>query len=216
MRPTSHAREMPVRVWPALILLIVLNAGMAQAQDQPNILFCMADDWGWPHAGAYGDKAVKTPALDRIANEGVLFRQVYVSSPSCTPSRNALITGKYHWQLGAGANLHSTLPIEHESFIHLLRDHGYITGHSPAKTWGPGKIDSWKEHYGDHPATGTYKTFEQFLNQTEARSKPFFFWLATSDPHRDYKPGSGVESGIDLSQVHLFPHFPDGRKSART
>ncbi len=196
----------------AVILLIVLSTKITQADDRPNILFCMADDWGWPHAGAYGDNAVKTPAFDRIAKQGILFRRVFVSSPSCTPSRNALITGKYHWQLGPGANLHSTLPIEHQSFVHLLRDHGYITGQSPAKTWGPGKIRSWKEHHGDHPATGTYPTFEQFLNQTDATTKPFFFWVATSDPHRGYAKGSGLESGIDLSQVHLFPHFPDAQE----
>ena len=42
---------------------------------RPNILLCVADDWGWPHAGAYGDDGVKTPAFDRIAREGILFDQ---------------------------------------------------------------------------------------------------------------------------------------------
>mgnify|MGYP001822416452 CR=1 FL=1 len=92
-------------------LLLLCTTGLAvEAADRPNILFCMADDWGWPHAGAYGDEAIRTPNFDRIAREGALFRHTYVSSPSCTPSRNAVITGKYHWQLGPGANLHSTLP----------------------------------------------------------------------------------------------------------
>ena len=50
----------------------------------PNIIFCLADDWGWPHAGVYGDQAVKTPNFDRLADEGVLFNNAYVSSPSCT------------------------------------------------------------------------------------------------------------------------------------
>ena len=182
---------------------------MAANDDRPDILFCMADDWGWPHAGAYGDKGIRTPSFDRIAAEGIRFEHVYVSSPSCTPSRNALITGKYHWQLGPGANLHSTLPVEHESFVHLLRDNGYITGQSPAKTWGPGKVKSWADHHGDHPATETYKTFEEFLEKPEASTQPFFFWLATGDPHRPYKSESGVADGVDLAKVHLFPHFPD-------
>ena len=81
---------------------------------QPNILFCIADDWGWPHAGAYGnDDVVKTPAFDRLAREGMLFEHAYVSSPSCTPSRNAILTGQYHWRLGAGGNLHSILDTKH-------------------------------------------------------------------------------------------------------
>ena len=51
----------------------------------PNILFCIADDWGWPHAGVYGDRAVQTPAFDRLASEGIAFEHAFVMSPSCTP-----------------------------------------------------------------------------------------------------------------------------------
>lgn len=97
-----------------LLSILAITGGVSLAADRPNILFCLADDWGWPHAGAYGDQVIKTPTFDGIAWEGVLFRHTYVSSPSCTPSRNAVITGKYHWQLGPGANLWSTLPVEHE------------------------------------------------------------------------------------------------------
>ena len=78
----------------SLSLLSSINSS-AYAK-QPNILFCIADDWGWPHAGAYGDPVVKTPTFDRVASEGVMFDYAYVSSPSCTPSRNALLTGQYH------------------------------------------------------------------------------------------------------------------------
>lgn len=193
-----------------LFLSILALLGLpALAQDRPNILFCMADDWGWPHAGAYGDKEIKTPNFDRLAREGILFQHTYVSSPSCTPSRNAVITGKYHWELGPGANLWSTLPVEHDSFVHLLRDSGYITGRNKPKSWGPGRIESWAKHHGDHPVTTPYQTFGRFLESTEAGEKPFFFWLATSDPHRGYKKGSGKASGIDPSKVHLFDHYPD-------
>ena len=174
----------------------------------PNIIFCLADDWGWPHAGVYGDAAVKTPNFDRIANEGALFHHAYVTSPSCTPSRNSIITGKYFWELGSGANLWSTLPEEHQSFIHLLADKGYVTGRNKAKTYGPGKLDNWVAHHGSHPVGAAYDTFMDFLEETDASTKPFFFWLATSDPHRGYAKGSGKNSGIDISKVHLFEHYP--------
>ena len=78
-------------------------AEVANASSGPNILFMIADDWGWPHAGVYGDPVVRTPTFDRLAREGVLFDFAYVSSPSCTPSRNAILTGQYHWRLGEGA-----------------------------------------------------------------------------------------------------------------
>lgn len=200
------------------IFIVVFIAGATAASfadSRPNILFCLADDWGWPHAGVYGDEAVQTPAFDRLAREGVLFQHAYVASPSCTPCRNTVITGKYFWELGPGANLWSTLPGEHQSFIHLLRDNGYVTGRSKQKTWGPGQLASWIEKNGDHPATTGYDNFEQFLKQqhylkqTDGQDKPFFYWMGTSDPHRPYDTGAGVASGIDLKKVHLFEHFPD-------
>ena len=67
-------------------------------------MLCMADDWGWPHAGAYGDGAVSTPAFDRIAAEGVLLRHAYTTSPSCTAARPTSIpSGRLqcsHWAGG--------------------------------------------------------------------------------------------------------------------
>ena len=80
------------------------------APKRPNILFAIADDWGWPHAGAYGDPVVKTPTFDRLAKEGILFNHAYVSSPSCTPSRGAILTGQWHWRLGGAGNLWSVFP----------------------------------------------------------------------------------------------------------
>jgi len=85
------------------VLASIILASPAAA-DRPNILLCIADDWGWPHAGAYGDPVVKTPAFDRIAREGVLFEHAYVAAPSCTPCRNSILTGQWHWRLGQGAN----------------------------------------------------------------------------------------------------------------
>jgi arylsulfatase A-like enzyme len=152
---------------------------------------------------------LKHRLLIALPGEGVLFNHAYVSSPSCTPSRNAFITGKYHWELGPGANLWSTLPIEHQSFIHLLAEDGYLAGRTKAKTWGPGDLETWVGHHGAHPSYEAYPTFADFLENTNAKQEPFFFWLGTSDPHRDYQKDSGKDSGIDPAEVHLFEHYPD-------
>ena len=90
------------------------------SDNRPNILFCIADDMGWPHAGNYGDTVVKTPTFNRIAKQGMLFEHAYISAPSCTPSRNAILTGKYHWQLGQGVNLWSEFPAEHATYPRIL------------------------------------------------------------------------------------------------
>ncbi len=79
---------------------LIITGCKKEAVQRPNILFAIADDWGWPHASIYGDPVVQTPAFDRLAREGVLFNHAYISSPSCTPSRNAILTGQYHWRLG--------------------------------------------------------------------------------------------------------------------
>ncbi len=149
--------------FPMKLFCILLLATICQVNaKRPNILFCIADDWGAPHASIYGnDPVVKTPAFDRIAREGALFHHAYVSSPSCTPCRNSLMTGQWHWRLKGGANLYGTLPQEVETYARLLQQSGYHTG-SWRKSFGPGKLKG--KFLQDHPAGQIYrKGFEEFL-----------------------------------------------------
>ena len=108
-------------------LLAAATAAIAQ-EEAPNILFAIADDWGFPHASAYGDPVVKTPNFDRIASEGALVHHAYVSSPSCTPSRGAILTGQWHWRLEGAANLWSVFPDRFETYQEVLKGTGYRTG----------------------------------------------------------------------------------------
>jgi N-sulfoglucosamine sulfohydrolase len=170
---------------------------------RPNILFAIADDWGWPHAGAYGDQVVITPNFDRLAQEGVLFNHAYISSPSCTPSRGAILTGQWHWRLEGAANLFSVFPDRFNTYPELLAAAGYETGVS-GKGWGPGRTESAGRQLCGKPAG----SFQKFLAERKAE-KPFCYWLGTSDPHRPYKKGAGAAAGMDLDRVHLFGCFPD-------
>ena len=174
----------------------------AAGDERPNILFCIADDWGWPHAGAYGDPVVQTPSFDRIAREGVLFDNAFVTAPSCTPCRNSILTGQYHWRLGEGVNLWSSLDPRYPVFPALLRDAGYHVGHW-RKAWGPGKWDALGRT--EDPAGPTFKSFQDFLDKRPAET-PFCFWLGASDPHRPYQWQSGAKSGIDISKIELRDH----------
>ncbi|TWT38086.1 Arylsulfatase precursor [Posidoniimonas corsicana] len=189
----------------AILLSIgtLLAAATAGADERPNFLFAIADDWGWPHASAYGDPVVRTPAFDEIARQGVLFHHAYVSSPSCTPSRNAILTGQWHWRLGSGANLWSDFPARLTTYPELLRGAGYQVG-ATGKAFGPGRV----EPQGREVAGRRYKSFEKFLEQRNADT-PFCYWLGSSDPHRPYQAGSGAESGMDLSAIDLPACFPD-------
>ena len=71
----------------AATLIAAAPSNAAENASRPNILYCLADDWSWPHAGVYGDKVVKTPNFDRVAREGVLFTHVFCATPSCTRRR---------------------------------------------------------------------------------------------------------------------------------
>ncbi len=174
---------------------------------RPNILFCIADDWGWPHAGVYGDAVVQTPVFDKLAKEGVLFNHAYVSSPSCTPSRSAILTGQYHWQLGESANLWSTMDVEIPVYPLLLEDSGYHVGHW-RKCWGPGNLKAGG-YVDKHPGGQNYQNgFGEFL-KSRPEGEPFCFWLGASDPHRPYKKGVGKESGIDIDKVLVPDFYPD-------
>lgn len=186
----------------AVSLLSAITAP-ANADERPNFIFAIADDWGWPHAGVYGDPVVKTPTFDQLAEEGILFHHAYVSSPSCTPSRGAILTGQWHWRLGWAGNLWSEFPDDIAVYPEHLAKAGYQTGGS-GKTWGPGRTAT----KGRSLAGKKYKSFEQFFAQRDAE-KPFCYWLGSSDPHRPYALGSGKKSGMDLDAIKLFPCFPD-------
>ncbi len=181
-------------------------ASFSEPDQRPNILFCIADDWGWPHAGAYGDSVVKTPAFDRLAREGVLFEHAFVSSPSCTPSRSAILTGQHHWRLKEAANLWSTLDADIPVYPLLLEKAGYHAG-SWRKCWGPGSIKAGG-YTDQHPGGTRYKGFVPFLD-ARPEGRPFCFWLGSSDPHRGYEAGSGKDSGMDLSKVKVPGFYPD-------
>lgn len=189
-----------------LAFLLLLTASNLSAEEtRPNILFCIADDWGWPHAGAYGDPVVKTPAFDRLAREGILFENAFVTAPSCTPCRNSILTGQWHWRLGQGANLWSTLHPQHPVYPLLLEQAGYFVGHW-RKAWGPG---NWRAlGRMQDPAGPTFNGLKAFL-AARPQDKPFCFWLGTSDPHRPYQPGSGARSGIDVAAIQLPADLPD-------
>ena len=192
-------------IWPLVFALTILAAGACSAQEtrRPNILFAMADDWGWPHAGAYGDEVVTTPTFDRLCREGARFEHAYVSSPSCTPSRNAILTGQAFYRLGEGANLHSTLSTDHPTFVRMLQADGYRVGHW-RKAWGPG--DARAGGYQGNPC-GPNSKFDDFLD-AQPEGRPFCFWFGTSDPHRGYKRDSGRAAGIDPDKVHVPSFFP--------
>jgi N-sulfoglucosamine sulfohydrolase len=137
-------------IWPIVVLFACVlpesaaSRGMAR-EKSPNIFIAFVDDWG-RHASAYAkldgpglaNDLIRTPNFDRLAREGVLFRQAFVSAPSCTPCRSALLSGQHFWRTGRGAILRGAVwDPKIPSFPLLLHEAGYQIGQT-YKVWSPG------------------------------------------------------------------------------
>ena len=122
--------------------LFSCNSENTIKENAPNIILIMADDWSYPHAGFYGDSSVKTSTMDSLAKEGVIFEQAFVSAPSCTPSRAAILSGQHFWRLGQGANLFGKLSAEVPIYTEIMRDAGYAVGYTCLLYTSPSPRDS--------------------------------------------------------------------------
>ena len=201
-----------------------LETAGSQNADQPNILFIISDDQSWLHAGAYDHNQVQTPAFDRIAREGVLFNNSFSASPSCTPSRSAILTGQDIWRIREAGLLFGSIPPDLPLVTHLLADAGYHIGYT-GKGWAPGKWDylglqrppllnEYNEQKESHIAYGIdtrdyTANFEDFL-ENRPENAPFFFWFGPTEPHREYAYGAGEkEAGLDPTMVEVPAFWPD-------
>jgi arylsulfatase A-like enzyme len=99
------------------------------ADDRPNFLVILTDDQGYADLGVHGIRDdVKTPNLDRLAREGALFTDGYVTAPQCSPSRAGLLTGRYQQRFGYGSITEGPLPLEEKTIADRLGAAGYVTG----------------------------------------------------------------------------------------
>ena len=188
-----------------VVLLFTCLDSRGQDRERPNILVVIADDWSFGHAGVYGDRVVRTPHIDSIGREGAVFVNAFCASPSCTPSRGSLLTGRYPHELEAGASLWGYLPKKFDNYAEILHQAGYHVG-SGGKGWGPGNFEAGG--YVQNPAGKRYQDFATFFAEKPVE-KPFSFWFGSQNPHRPYEAGSGAASGMDPSAVQVPEWLPD-------
>jgi N-sulfoglucosamine sulfohydrolase len=161
-----------------LFVALGLAARAAGEARRPNILFAFADDWG-RHGSAYAaidgpgtiNDALRTPHFDRVAREGVLFRRAFVSAPSCTPCRSALLSGQHFWRTGRGAILRGAIwDGSNPSYPLLLQAAGYHIGET-YKVWSPGRpIDApyGAGKFAYEKAGNRFNTFSQNVTRMVA------------------------------------------------
>ena len=193
---------------------------------RPNILFCISDDQTWLHCSAYGSKMVKTPHFDRVASEGVLFSNAFVSVPSCNPSRSSVLTGMPFYRLKEACMNHTPWVPQLRVYTDMLSENGYHVGFT-GKGCGP---TDWKVAGRNcNPAGTEYnrrvlqsgskgiantdyaRNFEDFLEK-RPKGSPFCFWYGGRDPHRVFKNGIGLREGKRLADAEVPPFYPDSQE----
>lgn len=223
-----------------MLFVFQLTSCTSQQEDakRPNILFVLSDNQSYPHASAYGNKWIKTPGFDFIAEEGMLFHNVFSASPGCAPSRSSILTGRYLWQ-NEEAGGHQTLyPEKYVTFTDVLGAAGYHVGYT-GKGCAP---FNWKqggrkydpvgpefnnvryegadsivlpvgipdpEAFASNISTVDYTgNFKEFLSE-RGDKQPFFFWYGSREPHFPFEKGAGLKSGKKLEDVDVPEFLPD-------
>ncbi|MFO0898294.1 MAG: sulfatase [Pirellulales bacterium] len=161
------------RLVPAALILLALAASLppgVAAAEHPNVIVILVDDLGWADLGCTGSKLNETPHLDRLAADGVRFTQAYSACTVCSPTRAALLTGKYparlhltDWIAGHPApqakllppEWTKRLPLEETTLAETLRAAGYATAaigkwHLGGEGFGPREQGFDENHGGDH------------------------------------------------------------------
>jgi arylsulfatase A-like enzyme len=193
-----------------LLLAFLLLAGAvapARVQDRPNIIFIMSDDHASHAISAYGSRVNQTPHLDRLAREGMLVRNMFVTNSICTPSRAVMLTGQYsHLN---GVPVFNRFDSTRDNVAKRLQAAGYYTG--MIGKWHLGSDPSGFDHWEILPGQGTYfdpvlytatseRTYTgryvtdvvtdlaiDFMRDRPA-NRPFFLMLHHKAPHRPWEP----------------------------
>lgn len=230
-------RNMRGMLW--LGLTWCMPFAVAHAQDaadtnRPNIILIIADDLAVQDLGCYGHPTLKTPNIDRLANEGMRFTRAFVTASSCSPSRASLLTGRFPTRTDA-EELHWPLPDGQPDFVSELRASGYWA--AAAGKWHLG--ESAKQRFdvvleadpagyqlSPNAKAGDDNKIEvaagadpsgcgDWLRTLRERpaDKPFFLWLASLDPHRDYE--NFADNPTSPDDVVVPPYLPDDAELRR-
>ncbi len=171
-----------------------------KTEHKPNIVFIIADDVSWNDIGVYGHPNIKTPNLDKLAKDGMLFNEAFLTTSSCSPSRTSIISGLYPHNTDA-EQLSWPLPEYVKTFVQELKNTGYWTGLAGKYHMGDAVRDDFdvllEMQWLDAPIgldrklKGDGSGCDEWIKLLKERpkDKPFFTWLASFDAHRPFYEG---------------------------
>ena len=200
-----------------LFILITLSFGFLFSVDgsKPNVVIIISDDQAWTDYGFMGHPKIKTPNLDKLASQSLLFERGYVAAPLCRPSLASMLTGLYPFQHGVtgndvdGSNRRAELDVplrkqfyNHQNFVRALTDDGYLA-HQSGKWWEGSWKDGGFTHgmtHGDPKRGGRHgdeglkigrqsmQPIKDFIDLALSKEKPFLVWYAPFLPHTPHNP----------------------------
>tara|TARA_R110000868_G_scaffold1647_4_gene13287 strand:+ start:8154 stop:9521 length:1368 start_codon:yes stop_codon:yes gene_type:complete len=189
---------------PMIFVLFSCSAQQKIESIKPNFVIVIADDAAWDDSGAYGNTVIRTPSINKLAEEGLVFDNAYLTTSSCSPSRCSILTGRYPHSTGA-PELHQPLPKNQILFPGELQKVGYYTAAAGKYHIGPKRAE-FDSIYPAKDDSGCGNWLRSLENRP--KDKPFFLWLASKDPHRPYKD-SIIEIPHDPLHVIVPPYLPD-------
>jgi uncharacterized sulfatase len=175
----------------------------------PNFVIIIGDDSTYLDYGFNGSPDVKTPNLDRLANEGLRFTRFYSPAAVCSPLRQALLTGLYPVRNGAYPN-HSKVYDEVKSLPTYLKSLGYRTAcvgkthFAPAENYPFDAFFKMVEQNDNKKSTELQKV-ENFIKESD--NKPFLLYVASHEPHSPHN--KGVAGNYDPKSIKLPPYLVD-------
>ena len=187
-----------------LILLLAMLAQDALAQPT-NILIFIADDQGEGDLSIYGHPTLRTPNIDRLGREGMRFDNAFLTISSCSPSRSSILTGRYPHSTGA-EDLHMPLPADQTTIARRLRGEGYYNMSVGKWHLGDAEMEHWDVVVDCAGRETAVKAIEALSERPMAR--PFFFWVASKDPHRPFDEDA-IPDPHDPAEVVLPAYLPD-------
>ena len=214
---------------PALIG-VLFCAPIARAADRPNIVFVITDDQRWDAMSCAGHPFLKTPNMDRLAHEGAMFQNAFVTTPLCSPARSSFLTGQYVHTTGVIANGAAMNELGHRliTFPRLLKDAGYESAY--VGKWHMGNDDSPRpgfDRWVSFKGQGRYNDPElnvdgkiekkegyvtdiisdyavEFINREHA--KPFVLYVGHKAVHGPFTP---AERHAGMYETEPLPQRPN-------
>lgn len=210
-----------MRIWLPLVFMAgLVQPLLAEEAKKPNIVFILADDLRWDCLSVAGHPHLKTPNIDRLANEGVRFKNAFCTTSLCSPSRASILSGLYAHSHGVMGNF-TEFPNDLPSFPRALQAAGYETAYFGK--WHMGEDNDGKrpgfDHFVTHKGQGQYNDTEFNVNGTDRkvvkgyyttvvtdmasgwlkqpRQKPFMLMLGHKAPHSFYVPEPKYAKSFD-------------------